>query len=147
MALHAIDVVAGISVALFFGSGRVRRCRNFLPYLVNFYRTINESSDRQKVEVIYVSVDESQEEFVDFTQMHPWLFVFPRQELVRPLTQHFGVVANEQAVAQFGHKRQILPYLVVIGADGRTLREVDMDLQPFSEHTLTDWDYTGLPFF
>eukprot|EP01054_Gregarina_sp_Poly1_P001572 Gregarina_sp_Poly_1__1571@NODE_139_length_13109_cov_53_487809_g124_i0_p10_GENE_NODE_139_length_13109_cov_53_487809_g124_i0NODE_139_length_13109_cov_53_487809_g124_i0_p10_ORF_typecomplete_len229_score20_69Thioredoxin_8/PF13905_6/1_3e04Thioredoxin_8/PF13905_6/6e17AhpCTSA/PF00578_21/0_001Redoxin/PF08534_10/0_0026UCH_C/PF18031_1/0_11_NODE_139_length_13109_cov_53_487809_g124_i01239313079 len=129
----------GVSVALYFGAGNIRRCRNFLPFLVHFYKTINENSDRQKVEVIYVPLDEDDREYDSHRKRMPWLALDRRDPLIPELKQHFGVfTAPERPKFGVGPRHQP-PHMSVIGADGRTLRNLSFD-HP-DEHLLSRWNY------
>ncbi|CDJ43638.1 hypothetical protein, conserved, partial [Eimeria tenella] len=82
-----LDALWGRSVALLFSAGTHPKCSSFIPFLAQFYKNVNEAGDRPKVEIIYVSLDESEAAFESSRQQMPWLslqFNSPtRQKLIK----------------------------------------------------------------
>lgn len=97
MVVSYVHSRVGKSVALYFADYSKLKCRNFLPLLTSMYRSINESGmltafssvtmkfffcysifmlgDQQKIEIIFVSLDESFEEYEKHRNKQPWLAI------------------------------------------------------------------------
>ena len=59
-----------------------RSCNNLFPRLLLDYRTLNENSDRQKMEIIYVPLDDTEEEYIKMRARMPWLALPYNRETV-----------------------------------------------------------------
>ncbi|KEG01809.1 thioredoxin-like protein 1, putative [Plasmodium vinckei vinckei] len=111
--------LVGKSVALFFSNGSDPKCRAFLPFLQQYYKTINEGGSSQKIEIIFVSVDPDRTSFEDHKKHMPWLYIDIADPLTDILKKHFRVM-NAYEVPFYGSgPRSDVPCLVVIGSDGR----------------------------
>jgi hypothetical protein len=77
-------------VALYFGAQWSRVSTQFTPKLVEFYNQLNSNAKtKNSLEIIYVSSDQTQEEFDEqFTSLMPWTTMpADREELVRKKTE------------------------------------------------------------
>ena len=78
-------------VALYFSANFCKPCHEFLPMLKEFYEEVNE--DEKRVEIIFVSLDKSQEEQEKYHKgMGPWPRVAFADEAARSrLKTKFGI--------------------------------------------------------
>jgi thiol-disulfide isomerase/thioredoxin len=60
-------------IALYFSASWCGPCRQFTPILVDFYKRMNEK--KKKFEVIFISKDQSAEQFGAYYSKMPWLAV------------------------------------------------------------------------
>ena len=70
---HCIDncIDPGVQfVLLYFSAHWCGPCRQFTPALSAWYNTVNE--DSKKVEIIYVSSDQTNDEFLEYAATMPW---------------------------------------------------------------------------
>ena len=63
----------GKKVALFFSAGWCPPCKEFLPKLVEFYEEANK--EEKKLEIVYVSVDKTEEQYKEHFAEMPWLAI------------------------------------------------------------------------
>nr|QFG73633.1 MAG: thioredoxin-like protein [Megaviridae environmental sample] len=89
-------------VAFYFSAHWCPPCRRFTPKLVEFYNNVNR--DEKHFEVIFVSGDRTDEEFIKYYETMPWL-ALPLSETDR----------NENLQEKFGV--QGIPMLVVINTE------------------------------
>ncbi|XP_026194178.1 probable nucleoredoxin 1 [Cyclospora cayetanensis] len=68
-----MDQLWGRSVALLFSAGCHPKCASFVPFLIQFYKNVNEEGGGPKVEVIYISLDNDEEAFENSRRTMPWL--------------------------------------------------------------------------
>ena len=93
-------------VLLYFSAHWCPPCRGFTPKLAMFYNEAN--ATHKRVEVVFVSCDNSAGEFQGYYNEMPWLSIpFEAQTLRSGLGQQFGVSG--------------IPALVLIDKTGRTL--------------------------
>lgn len=111
--------LVGKSVALFFSNGSDPKCRSFLPFLQQYYRTINEGGSNQKIEIIFVSTDPDRKSFEDHKKHMPWLYIDIADPLTDMLKKHFKVVDTHQVPFYGSGPRSDSPCLMVIGSDGK----------------------------
>nr|CAD1832295.1 unnamed protein product [Ananas comosus var. bracteatus] len=97
----------GKNILLYFSAQWCRRCRAFLPKLVEEYHKIKEKDDA--FEVIFISYDEDQNSYNDFFSSMPWLALPFEDERVDSLSRIFKI--------------RSIPSLVAIGATGRTITD------------------------
>lgn len=134
----------GKSVALYFGDFTKPKCKSFLPVLVNAYRTFNESGDAQKVEVVFVSLDLTEEDYEIHRARMPWLSLKYGDPLINVFKQHFRVM-HPTELPKFGYGQRIgPPALLVIASDGRLLQQ----LNPAEDgvQIIRKWDIISLRF-
>lgn len=141
------DHLIGKSVALYFADGKDPKCTSFLPFLLQFYKTVNEAGNHQKIEIIFVSLDTDQKSFESHRSHMPWLNI----ELADPLTQilkrHFRVI-KEYEIPLFGAGPKCgLPCVVVIGSDGREAQFLHVNSgRDEGERALLRWDWRNTKF-
>lgn len=88
---------------IYFSAGWCPPCRAFTPVLRDFYQKAN--SPAKKLEVVFVSRDESQANFDAYYKEMPWLALeFREQERIRALLAGFQV--------------KTIPTLVLVDEDG-----------------------------
>jgi len=138
------EELKGKSVALYFGDHRNPKCHNFLPRLLQFYKTMNEAGDIQKIEIIFVSLDPDEESYCRHRSLQPWLSIDLADELVDDFKQHFRVM-NAPEVPKYGYgPRSGPPTMLVIGSDGRLLQH--LDTEEMGAKGLLKWDFVAKRF-
>ncbi|KAL8432042.1 hypothetical protein Efla_003483 [Eimeria flavescens] len=136
----------GKSVGLYFADGRNAKCTSFLPFLLQFYKTVNEGGSHQKIEVIFVSVDESEEAFKDHIKHMPWLTIDYNDPLRHILLRHFRL-KDACLPTQGQPPRAALPALIVVGADGRDAQFLQVSGgRDEGERALLRWDWRNTKF-
>ena len=93
-------------VALYFSGSWCGPCKVFTPKLVSMYQSVN--SVGKQFEVVYVSADQSEEDFKDSYDQMPWLSVQYDEDLLETLSSVFEVNA--------------LPSLCIMKKDGTVKR-------------------------
>ena len=92
---------------IYFSAHWCPPCRGFTPVLAEFYKEVNASG--KKMEIFFVSFDQTQEQFNEYFKEMPWA-AFPFGDARRDaLSQKFGV--------------QGIPKFVVLKADGSVITE------------------------
>lgn len=92
-------------IGVYFSASWCGPCRSFTPQLADFYKEMNKKG--KKFEIVWVSRDQTADDFVAYFQKMPWLAV--------PITN------LEQVAAKLGGKLQLkgIPHLVILdGYDG-----------------------------
>eukprot|EP00382_Lankesteria_abbotti_P005086 CAMPEP_0113847912 /NCGR_PEP_ID=MMETSP0372-20130328/2156_1 /TAXON_ID=340204 /ORGANISM="Lankesteria abbotti" /LENGTH=186 /DNA_ID=CAMNT_0000817279 /DNA_START=95 /DNA_END=655 /DNA_ORIENTATION=+ /assembly_acc=CAM_ASM_000359 len=138
------EELRGKSVALYFGDYRSQKCHNFLPHLLQFYKSLNEAGDLQKIEIIFVSLDGDEQQFQRHRARQPWLSVDFSDELITDFKQHFRVM-NLPEIPKFGYgPRTGPPTMIVIGSDGRSLQHLQIEQN--GPKALLKWDFVTKRF-
>lgn len=120
------EELRGKSVALYFADDSKCKCKTFLPVLTNAYRTYNESGDTQKVEIVFVSLDETEEAFHSHRARQPWLTLPFGDPLIDAFKQHFRVM-NPNELLKYGYgPRTSPPALLIVASNGRLLQQLDV---------------------
>lgn len=109
----------GKSIALYYSDGEDPKCKSFLPFLLQYYKTINESGSKQKIEIIFVSCDSNIKSFNDQLSHMPWLHINFDDPLTDILKKHFRVMKENEVPLYGSGPRTGVPCLIVIGSDGR----------------------------
>ncbi|PFH38572.1 PDI family protein [Besnoitia besnoiti] len=137
----------GKSVALYFADGADPKCTSFLPFLLNFYRTINEGGSNQKIEVIFVSLDRDRQAFEHHRSHMPWLSIDLENPLTDVLKRHFRVM-KEYEVPAYGYgSRTGVPCVVVVGSDGREAQFLPVSSgREEGDRALLRWDWRNTRF-
>ncbi|KAL8271897.1 hypothetical protein Esti_004182 [Eimeria stiedai] len=137
----------GKSVGLYFADGSNAKCASFLPFLLQFYRTVNEGGSHQKIEVIFVSADENEKAYRDHLKHMPWLSIDYSDPLRVILLRHFRVEKEVHVPTQGQGPRAGLPSLVVVGADGRDAQFLQVSGgREEGEKALLRWDWRNTKF-
>jgi nucleoredoxin len=110
LALKGADVPAsqlqGKVVGLYFSAHWCPPCRAFTPVLIKAYKAATAAG--AAFELIFVSSDEDQEGFDEYTKDMPWPSVkFSEEEARTSLGERFGV--------------QGIPQLIILGKDGKLI--------------------------
>lgn len=100
----ALTEVKGSSplIALYFSAHWCPPCRMFTPQLAEFYKTVNHS--KKEFEVIFVSMDQSEEQFTEYYNTMPWLSIPFESDNRELLSDTYGI--------------QTIPALLVFKSDG-----------------------------
>ena len=93
------------AIAIYFSAHWCPPCKMFTPKLVKYYKEANASS--KKLEVVFVSGDEEEEEFQDYFGEMPWLAL------------PFDEEKSSDVMAKF--KVNGIPALVVVNKDGEVI--------------------------
>lgn len=102
----SIDTLATAPVvAVYFSAHWCPPCRGFTPVLAEWYNSVNE--DGKKVEIVFVSCDQNQQQFENYYGEMPWLSVPFSAAKVQEI---------KQTIPFNG-----IPYLVVLKKDGTIL--------------------------
>lgn len=137
----------GKSVALYFADGRDPKCRSFLPFLLQYYKTVNESGSSQKIEIIYVSCDKDAESFIEHRSHMPWLHIDFNDPLTDVLRKHFRVMREREVPLYGSGPRSGVPSLVVIGSDGREEQFLHITAgREEGERAILRWDWRNTIF-
>ena len=90
-------------VALYFSAHWCPPCKMFTPKLRQFYNEINSSSKR--LEIVWISADEDEEEFNEYFEEMPWLSMpFDPSDLREEVSEKFDISS--------------IPQLIVLNKDG-----------------------------
>lgn len=137
----------GKSVALYFADGSDPKCTSFLPFLLNYYRMTNEGGEKQKVEVIFVSLDRDRKAFEEHRMHMPWLSIDLENPLTDVLKRHFRVM-KEYEVPTYGYgSRTGVPCVVVIGSDGNEAQFLPVSSgREEGDRALLRWDWRNTKF-
>lgn len=108
--------------ALYFGGKWDPACRRFNRLLSDFYHRVNK--ENKEIEVVFVSSDNSLEDFEDNKKDMPWLSVsYQSTETIEKLRSLYGV--------------QGVPSVVIVDDDGKVLsREAEADIENLSDDPL-----------
>ena len=90
------------AVAIYFSAHWCPPCRGFTPVLAEFYESANE--DEKQVEIVFVSLDQSQQQFDEYWGEMPWLAVKWDKSKIQEIQQKIPFSG--------------IPYLVVMNKDG-----------------------------
>lgn len=109
LAIYEVDTDSMLEgkkyVLLYFSASWCKPCQNFTPKLANFYQSVLAS---HRVEIVWVSSDRSDQEFVTYFQKMPWLAVpMKATDKLEELRDQFSVAG--------------IPYLVVLDTNGQVL--------------------------
>mmetsp|Transcript_18421 Transcript_18421/g.33367 ORF Transcript_18421/g.33367 Transcript_18421/m.33367 type:complete len:426 (-) Transcript_18421:192-1469(-) len=102
-AVKPADALEGKVVMLYFSAHWCPPCRQFTPKLIEFYNNLKANNNAQDFELIYVTMDNTEAEFTEYTANMPWLcvsYTFPDKH----------VLATK-------FKAQGIPHLVVVESD------------------------------
>eukprot|EP00922_Rhytidocystis_sp_ex-Travisia-forbesii_P068163 GHVS01101507.1.p1 GENE.GHVS01101507.1~~GHVS01101507.1.p1 ORF type:complete len:197 (-),score=36.03 GHVS01101507.1:182-772(-) len=135
----------GKSVALYFADSEDPKCLSFLPFLLQFYRTLNASGDSQKIEIIFVSLDHDHSRYQQHRSHMPWLAVDLCDPLTDVLKQHYRILKENEVPRYGGGPRSSVPALVVIGEDGREAQFLDVAAEQRLP-LLRRWDFRNTIF-
>lgn len=141
------DHLRGKSVALYFGDGSDPKCRSFLPFLLQYYKTVNESGSSQKIEIIYVSCDKDKKSFIEHRSHMPWLHVELNDPLTDVLRKHFRVLREHEVPLYGSGPRSGVPSVVIIGSDGREEQFLHVAAgREEGERAILRWDWRNTVF-
>lgn len=141
------DDLKGLSVGIYFGADNLTADRAFLPRLVEWYIDTNESSNRQKVEIIFVSLDESYPEFEKHRTRMPWLtLAYEDLALVAELQQHFKAFYPPQRPNFNAAPVSCPPCLHIVRADGSSYRSFQGGDNHLMELDFNHWDFVNYTF-
>ncbi|GFE55619.1 SNARE associated Golgi protein [Babesia ovis] len=84
--------LAGKSVGLLFCDGSSPICLSTMPFLIQFYNSVNGNGLMQKIEIVYVSCDDSQEAFQRNVRRMPWLHLDYNDRLLAILRNKYNVI-------------------------------------------------------
>ena len=91
---------------IYFSASWCPPCRGFTPVLTDFYNAVN--SPTKQCEIIFASLDQSDQEFKDYFSKMPWLAIqYEEKDLINQLAQKYSV--------------QSIPSLVQINGKGESL--------------------------
>lgn len=139
--------LVGKSVGLYFADGSNPKCSSFLPFLLQFYRTVNEGGSHQKIEVVFISADKDEQSFLDHVKHMPWLVVDYNDPLRTILLRHFRVDKEANTPTYGQGPRAGVPSLVIVGADGRDAQFLQVSGgRDEGERALLRWDWRNTKF-
>jgi len=133
----------GKSVALLFADPTQYKTANLIPMLLQYYRTMNESGDRQKLEIIFipsVTLKENTELYDQFVRRMPWLHYDGPAHDCDTLIDHYRVSCGLMVVPKYGYPTLTdTPGLVVIDREGAALKKLLVD--DLGPGALLKWDF------
>lgn len=75
---------------IYFSASWCPPCRGFTPVLTDFYNSVN--SPTKQCEIIFASLDQSDQEFKDYFSKMPWLAIqFEEKDLINKLARNYSV--------------------------------------------------------
>lgn len=128
----------GKSVALLFSALSHPKCTNFIPFLKQFYKNVNEAGQYPKIEIIFVSMDGSKEDYIANRNNMPWLSVEYNSPLQRGLINKFDVKAFLPGRSDGRFLGKGIPKLIVVGHEGQPIHWLPCEHQ--SPNVLREWD-------
>ena len=102
--VETTSVLDGKTLLLYFASASSKPCAAFTPQLVRFYRS---TGRRNNMEVIFISLDESNEDMMRFFRKMPWYAIIFDDPAIKKLKTDFKVSAT--------------PKLVVLDSSGKVI--------------------------
>eukprot|EP00371_Babesia_bovis_P000832 XP_001609479.1 hypothetical protein [Babesia bovis T2Bo] len=84
--------LAGKSVGLLFCDGDTPICLATMPLIIQFYNSINGQGLAKKIEIVYISCDESQEAFERNIRRMPWLHIDYNDRILAVLRNRYNVI-------------------------------------------------------
>lgn len=100
----AVSKLEGKPTLLYFGAHWCPPCRQFSPILAKLYKKLK--SEKKEFEIVYVSADNTQEEFDENFKDHPWVALpFTHRKQKTKLSRKFKV--------------STIPTLIILDKDGR----------------------------
>lgn len=134
--------LSGKSVALYFASYDHPKCMSFLPFLKQFYHSINQGSPEGKIEIIFVSLDSTKEKYLQHRSLMPWVSIDYDNDLRTTLRQKYKLKIEDvpaRGRAAGSAPSTGLPRLLVIGESGEQMHWLQC------EHSgpviLKEWDF------
>lgn len=117
--LDAIPVVC-----LYFSASWCLPCKNFTPLLATTYSAINQG--QRQLEVVFVSVDQNEEEFAEYYKTMPWLAMYFDVDKLSEVSDRFNIGA--------------IPSLAILNRDG-SLRSVEgkAQVETFGSAVIEQW--------
>lgn len=92
------------NIGLYFSAHWCPPCRNFTPKLIEYY---NKRKGKEDLEIVFVSGDNSAEEFSEYFSSMPWLAIPPSDVRISRLNSRFEVEG--------------IPHLVILDPQGNVL--------------------------
>ena len=92
-------------IALYFSAHWCPPCRMFTPKLAEFYKTVNK--DKKEIEVIFVSLDQNEDQFNEYYESMPWITVPYESDNRELLSDTYGI--------------QGIPALLVFKSNGKLI--------------------------
>ncbi|CRG97189.1 thioredoxin-like protein 1, putative [Plasmodium gallinaceum] len=133
------DELRNKSVAFYFASYENAKCRSFTPFLTQFYKSINSSTPKEKIEIILVSLDKDEEKFNEHIKHMPWAVVAYNSDLRKHLIKRYQVREDPESLPSGSVPITGLPKLVVVGENGEKLHWLSCDNH--SQTILREWDF------
>ncbi len=93
-------------VGLYFSAHWCDPCRDFTPKLAEFYQEVNKTE--KNLEIIYISSDQTEEEFQEYFSTMPWLAIEYNDPKISQFIESYGTGA--------------IPSLVILKRNGKTFR-------------------------
>jgi len=85
-----LDVLGGKMVLLYFSAHWCPPCRQFTPYLAEFYRAMKAAG--RPFEVVFVSLDRDPSQFDEYLEEMPWYAIpYANAEVRQQMAQRYGV--------------------------------------------------------
>ncbi|EZG86539.1 thioredoxin-like protein [Gregarina niphandrodes] len=136
------------SIALYFGAGNLRKSRNLTPWLSNFYETINKSGKRQKLEIIYIPLDFTADEYAAHRSRMPWPALdFANKEAIEEFQREYAVFTPLDNPNYGAGPRYRAPHLTIISKDGLAIRDIPLVDENTIKNNLSKWDFYNARFW
>ncbi|KAH9318585.1 hypothetical protein KI387_020354 [Taxus chinensis] len=104
----SISSLTGKTVGLYFSAQWCFPCQKFTPRLVSVFNNLKETiKDGEGFEIIFISSDRHEAEFLSYYETMPWLALPYGDEKNKELSRYFDVRG--------------IPCLVIVGPDGKTV--------------------------
>ncbi|ORM39634.1 Nucleoredoxin [Babesia sp. Xinjiang] len=130
----------GKSVGLLFCDGSSPLCLSTVPFLIQFYNSVNCKGLMQKIEIVYISCDDTREAFEKNIRRMPWLHVDYEDKLLPILRHRYNVI---DAATEYGSFNAVeIPSIIVVNNRGNEIQRFPLyHGRDQSAQTLRRWDW------
>ena len=85
------DIKSKKYLGLYFSANWCKPCKNFTPKLIDYY---NNLLDKNYIEIVFISLDSSEEEFTKYFSSQPWYSLpYNLQDVKDTVLSTYGIVS------------------------------------------------------
>ncbi|KAK1443240.1 hypothetical protein BgAZ_201160 [Babesia gibsoni] len=139
------EELKGMSVGLLFCNGTNPSCLSILPFLIQYYKSVNGGSPLKKIEIVYISCDGTKESFDRNVKRMPWLHLAHDDAMNSVLKRRYNVTDVE---GNYGCSSAMeIPSIVVIDHLGVEIQRFPLyHGREESNQLLRRWDWRSSTF-
>ncbi|GBE60045.1 PDI family protein, putative [Babesia ovata] len=135
----------GKSVGLLFCDGSSPRCCSIIPFLIQFYNSVNGQGTMPKIEIVYVSCDATRETFDNNVRRMPWLHLDFNDPLLPVLRHRYNVIECDADYGSFNSVE--IPSIIVVNSHGSEIQRFALyHGREQSAQALRRWDWRNCLF-